>query len=492
MKYISTRGNYEKTDSAMAIKLGMVPNGGLFVPESFPQISLEEIGILKEKSYQDLAKKILSLYLSDFTEEEIVYCVEGAYSRENFDTENIIELEKITDQISVLELWHGPTAAFKDMALQIMPYFLRTAKKKLSADKNTIILVATSGDTGKAALEGFKNIDGIKIIIFYPEDGVSEVQKLQMNTTEGNNTCVVSVKGNFDDCQTGVKEIFSDNEFKKLLDINGFEFSSANSINWGRLSPQIIYYFGAYIDLLKKGEIALGDKINFTVPTGNFGNILAGYYAKQMGLPINKLVCASNKNNILTDFFATGSYDRNREFYKTMSPSMDILISSNLERFLFELSGNDGELINSYYKSLSENGKFEVSEEIKAKMDDFIIAGYVKEDEVLSTIKNTYETNNYVIDTHTAVALKIAQDTGLEGKMVVDSTASPYKFSGSVLEAIKGKAEADEFDSVARIDELNKTKTHRAVKGLKEKEILHGKVIKKEDMKLEVMSFINR
>lgn len=492
MKYISTRSNYEKTESAMAIKLGMVPNGGLFVPESIPKLSLEEIEKLKTGSYQDLAKKILKLYLSDFTEDEINYCAESAYNNDTFDTENIIEFENITEKLSVMELWHGPTAAFKDMALQIMPYFLTTAKKKLKDEKETIILVATSGDTGKAALEGFKDIEGIRIIVFYPEDGVSEVQKLQMNTTDGKNTYVVAVEGNFDDCQTGVKEIFADIEFRKLLDMNGFEFSSANSINWGRLLPQIIYYFGAYINLLKKDEIKLGEEINYTVPTGNFGNILAGYYAKKMGLPIKKLLCASNKNNVLSDFFETGIYDRNREFYKTMSPSMDILISSNLERFLFDISGNNGDLINEFYKSLAETGKFEVSKEIKEKMDNIIVAGYASEEEVLETIKEVYENNNYVIDTHTAVAVKIAKNYLGNEKMVVDSTASPYKFSGSVLKAIKGEAELDEFDSVEKINEFNKTKIHRAVQGLREKEIKHGKVIKKDQLKIEVMAYLNK
>lgn len=322
--YISTRGNYPKVQAAEAIKLGMVPSSGLFVPEEIPVLSKEDCFKMAGLSYQEIAKRIIGLYLEDYSEEEIALAVSKAYSATNFNR-LVAPLHKLASGTHILELWHGPTAAFKDMALQIMPYFLSMALQKLKADKETVILVATSGDTGKAALEGFKNVAGIKIIVFYPHAGVSKIQELQMSTTDGNNTYVVAVQGNFDDCQNAVKDIFGDKGYNQLLNSQGFELSSANSINWGRLLPQIVYYFSAYAGLLASGEIQAGDKINFVVPTGNFGNILAGYYALQMGLPINKLICASNDNNVLTDFFRTGGYDRNREFYTTNSPSMDII-----------------------------------------------------------------------------------------------------------------------------------------------------------------------
>lgn len=482
MWYISTRGNFNKVKSAEAINMGMVPVGGLFVPEEIPAISLETIKGMQDNTYQEIAKIILDKFLTDFTEEEINDCINSAYNIKNFDSIEIAPLKKLNSKLNILELWHGPTAAFKDMALQIMPYFLQKSKEKVESKNETVILVATSGDTGKAALEGFKNIPGIKIIVFYPEEGVSEVQKLQMNTTDGDNTFVVALKGNFDDCQTGVKEIFGNEEIKKILDENGYQFSSANSINWGRLLPQIIYYFAAYANLLKYNEINAGEKVNFSVPTGNFGNILAGYYAKQMGLPINKLICASNKNNVLTDFFKTGKYDRNRSFYKTMSPSMDILISSNLERFLFEVTGHNGEKLSKWYKELQENGIFEVDSETKTILDELVIAEYTDEENTLKTIKSVYEKYDYVIDTHTAVAVDVLNNIDVEGKIVVDSTASPYKFSSNVLQAIVGNISDDEFESVEEISEISRTEIHRAVKGLKEKEILHNKIIVKEEM----------
>lgn len=485
MSYISTRGNIDKVNAAEAIRLGMVPKGGLFVPDEFPNVTIQELENLKGKSYQILSKKILSLFLNDFTEKEIEQCIALAYNSFNFENDETTPLVKLNERTYVMELWHGPTAAFKDMALQIMPHLLVKSKEITKVDKETVILVATSGDTGKAALEGFKDVEGIKIIVFYPEDGVSEVQKLQMNTTDGKNTYVIAVKGNFDDCQTGVKDIFSDFEYRKGIEQNNIEFSSANSINWGRLLPQIIYYFKAYISLLEKNAIKLGEEINFCVPTGNFGNILAGYYAKKMGLPIGKLICASNENKVLTDFFVTGKYDRNREFHKTMSPSMDILISSNLERFLFDITGKDADKINSWYKDLNEKGLFEVDTDTFNKMKEIIVVGYTNEIETKKTIKNIKDTYNYVADTHTAVALKVDNDmkNTIQGITVVDSTASPYKFSTSVINALEENNIDDEFYAVEKVAEISKTKVHRAVKGLKEKKVLHKKVISKEDMK---------
>src|SRR5690554_1394839 len=360
MEYISTRGNYDKVSAAEAIRTGMVPRGGLFVPERIPQINTEELKTMTEMSYPELALKVLSKYLTDYTPLELKKAIDLAYNRSNFSSEEISPVVKLNENTFILELWHGPTAAFKDLALQIMPYLMVQALKKTDLAREIVILVATSGDTGKAALEGFKDVPGIRAIVFYPDRGVSRIQELQMLSTGGNNTAVVAVKGNFDDCQTGVKQIFADRQFKDMLDQESFKLSSANSINWGRLVPQIIYYFKAYTALINKGEIKPGERINVTVPTGNFGNILAGYYAYRMGLPVNRFICASNINKILTDFIRTGKYDIRREFFKTVSPSMDILISSNLERFLFEESHHDADKINSWYQDLESKGFFKI------------------------------------------------------------------------------------------------------------------------------------
>ena len=357
MFYKSTRNSEVKVSSAQAIAQGISEDGGLFVPSEIPAITLDDIKALGEKSYAERAFFVFSKYLTDFTEAEIRYCVEGAYNTKNFDTDNIAELAHLFDGTYMLELWHGPTCAFKDMALQILPYLLTTSIKKLGVDKKVVILVATSGDTGKAALEGFKDVEGTEILVFYPEDGVSAMQKKQMTTQEGGNVGVCAIKGNFDDAQTGVKTIFTSKETADKLAENGMMFSSANSINWGRLAPQIIYYVSTYAQLVADGEIELGDKINIVVPTGNFGNILAGYYANHMGVPVNKLICASNANNVLTDFIKTGIYDRNRPFHTTISPSMDILISSNLERLLYHHSGSDDDQIREWFGSLSTTGR---------------------------------------------------------------------------------------------------------------------------------------
>lgn len=488
MKYISTRGNHEAVESAQAINTGMVPHGGLFVPESIPVIPQ----LSPANSYQDTAKTILGSFLTDYTPDEIDSCVRNAYNSSSFDTKDIIDITEIGSKRYLMELWHGPTAAFKDMALQIMPHFMTFAKKKINNKYHTVILVATSGDTGKAALEGFRNIDGISVMVFYPNGGVSEIQRLQMDTTDGFNTHVVSVKGNFDDCQTGVKNIFSDLELRRQIEAQGFEFSSANSINWGRLCPQIVYYYQSYNMLVRNGKIRQGDKIDFCVPTGNFGNILAGYYAKLMGLPIRKLFCASNMNNVLTDFFKTGTYNRNRDFHKTVSPSMDILISSNLERFIFGISGHDSQLVNSLYESLDKKGSFTVPTDIKKRMDELVSAAWVDEDKVLSTISNIYKTRKVIIDTHTAVAVAAGAEIGdADVPMIIASTASPYKFSCDVLKGILGKETQDEFDAIRQIASLGGNNVHRAVDNLQERKIMHDKVIDKGSMKAAVKDFIS-
>ena len=493
MDYISTRGNFRAVKAAEAIKLGMVPEGGLFVPTSIPKISLEEIEKLMDKNYQEVAVEIIGKYLTDYTLDEIRDCVDQAYNQESFGHPDVAPLVKLTEEMSILELWHGPTAAFKDMALQILPHFLSKAIKKVGSEKEIVILVATSGDTGKAALEGFKNVAGIKIIVFFPHHGVSKVQELQMTTTDGNNTYVVAINGNFDDCQSAVKEIFADKDFVHKLSEEGFELSSANSINWGRLLPQIVYYFWAYLGLVKKGELELGERMNIVVPTGNFGNILAGYYANQMGLPINKFICASNENKVLTDFLNEGVYDRRREFFKTNSPSMDILISSNLERFLFEITGHDGQKVDQWFEQLKEDGIFEIDADSKAKIQAMMLGDFASDADTLTTIKETFESNNYLLDTHTAIAVKVYQDylakTGDQTKTVVDATANPYKFVSSVLEAVKGSGNLgteDEFMMLEELEKISGLKLHIGLQDLNKKLVHHEKVSEKTNIKAVV------
>ncbi len=493
MFYISTRGNFNRIESAPAIKLGMVPASGLFVPEQVPVLPAEEIFAMAGRSYRELAEKILSLYLTDYRAEEVRECIEKAYNTENFDTPDIAPLVKINESMSVLELWHGPTAAFKDMALQIMPHLLTKAVNKSGSDKEIVILVATSGDTGKAALEGFKNVPGIKIICFYPYGGVSKVQELQMSTTDGNNTHVVAVKGNFDDCQNAVKEIFANSAFNAKLSTGGYELSSANSINWGRLLPQIVYYFWAYLQMLDRQEIAPGEQINFVIPTGNFGNILAGYYARRMGLPVHKLICASNENKVLTDFFATGEYDRNREFIQTNSPSMDILISSNLERFLFEVAGHDAELVNSWFGDLQAQGRFIVNAAVKQKIDEVLVAGFANEQATSDTIKEIFAAYHYTLDTHTAVGVRVYRDylqaTGDRTKTVVDATANPFKFNATVLRAISGEADLaglDEFALLEKLSQVSGMQIHAGLRGLDKKPVMHTAVCEKDNIREEI------
>ncbi len=458
MQYHSTRNKTISISSAEAIKKGLSAEGGLFVPETIPAVGYEEIKSLAEKSYQERAFFILSKFLTDFTAEELQGCIEKAYTTEKFGTANIAPVYKLNAQNYFLELWHGPTCAFKDMALQILPHLLTTSMKKTKEDCEVVILVATSGDTGKAALEGFRDVDGTRIVVFYPNHGVSEIQKLQMVTQEGNNVGVAAVEGNFDDAQSGVKKIFTNEAFAEELSKNHFKLSSANSINWGRLVPQIVYYFSAYADLLKGEEIAMGDPINVVVPTGNFGNILAAYYAKKMGLPIAKLICASNENNVLTDFIRTGEYNKNRAFHTTISPSMDILISSNLERFLFDLSGEKDALVAEWMETLKTTGVYQVSPEIKEKMQELFYAGCANDDETMAMIKKCKEEFDYVMDPHTAVAKAVydgyVEATGDQTKTVIASTASPFKFNQSVLIALKGYPAVAGKDEFALLDEL--------------------------------------
>lgn len=497
MQYQSTRDKNISVSSAQAVKKGISSDGGLFVPVSVPSVSAEDIEKLAGMSYVERACFILGMYLTDYTSEEIADCALKAYTREKFGSENIAPVHKLTDSAYVLELWHGPTCAFKDMALQILPHLLTKAIKKTGEDKEVVILVATSGDTGKAALEGFKNVDGTKIQVFYPANGVSEIQKLQMTTQEGANVSVVAVDGNFDDAQTGVKRIFTDEAFASKAYKRGYVLSSANSINWGRLAPQIVYYFSAYCDMLNGGEIKNGEEINICVPTGNFGNILAAYYAKRMGLPVKKLICASNSNNVLTDFIETGVYDRNREFHTTVSPSMDIIISSNLERLLFIMSGGDDEQVRGYMSKLSECGRYTVSDELAGQIKNEFSAGCCNDEETKQTIKDINKVYSYTADTHTAVALKVYFDylekTGDTTKTVIASTANPFKFNKSVLEAVGGGLSLEgksEFELLNMLADVSSMEIPRSLAELKNKQVRFRTVCGKEDMIFETDKFL--
>ena len=488
MFYNSTRNSGVKVSSAEAITQGISVEGGLFVPETIPQLTFDELRAIGDMKYADRAAYIFSKFLTDFTEAEIHYCTDNAYSTNNFETESIAEIAHLFDGTYMLELWHGPTCAFKDMALQILPYFLTTSAKKIKLNKKIVILVATSGDTGKAALEGFKDVEGTSILVFYPEDGVSPMQKRQMKTQEGKNVGVCAINGNFDDCQNGVKAIFTDNEVKAALDSKGMIFSSANSINWGRLVPQVVYYVSAYAELVKSEEIEMGEKINIAVPTGNFGNILAAYYAKHMGVPVNKLICASNINNVLTDFINTGVYDRNRQFYATVSPSMDILISSNLERLLYLMTDRNDAVINEWFGKLAAEGRYEVSDEVKAKLNEEFFGGFCDDEQTKATISEIYSKYSYTCDTHTAVAVKVYNDykaaTGDTTKTIIASTASPYKFSAAVLEALEnGVSDIDEYAKVDRIAELSDIPVPAALADLKNKPERFADVIEKNEQK---------
>ncbi len=489
--YKSTRGNSEDVNSLEAIVKGIADDGGLFVPSQIEKLD-RNIEELSKMSYQELAYYIINKFFPEFTKEELLNCVENAYD-DKFDTKEIAPLVEKSG-VNFLELFHGPTLAFKDMALSILPYLLKTAAVKIGIKDEIVILTATSGDTGKAALEGFKDVDGIKIIVYYPEDGVSDVQKYQMITQEGDNTDVVGIRGNFDDAQNGVKEIFNDELFNSELKRDGFVLSSANSINIGRLVPQVVYYFHSYLELIKNKKISDGDKINVVVPTGNFGNILAAYYAREMGLPINKFICASNENNVLTDFFNTGVYDKRRQLKLTDSPSMDILISSNLERLLSALSDGDSKLIEDLMNQLSDSGLYEIPESIKTKLEDFY-GGFASQMETSETIKRVYEDSNYVIDTHTAVAYsvyeKYKKDSGDDTVTVIASTASPFKFTRSVSDSLGIKTDGkSDFELIEELSEKTGLEIPKSIDGLGDRAILHKTVCDKDEMKSAIKNIL--
>lgn len=481
--YRSTRDDSVSVTASQAILKGLAPDGGLFVPESIPALdkSMDE---LSKMSYQDVAYEVMKLMLDDFTEEELKSCIRKAYDAK-FDTEEIAPLVKV-DKAYYLELFHGATIAFKDMALSILPHLLITSARKNQVKNEIVILTATSGDTGKAALAGFADVEGTKIIVFYPKNGVSPIQEKQMVTQKGKNTYVIGIHGNFDDAQTGVKNIFGDKELEKQMDAAGYQFSSANSINIGRLVPQIVYYVYAYARLLANGEIQDREPMNVVVPTGNFGNILAAFYAKNMGLPIGKLICASNENKVLYDFFATGEYDRNREFVLTTSPSMDILISSNLERLIYRIAGNSAKENSRLMRSLKESGKYSITEAMRAELKDFY-GNYATEAEDAATIRRIYEETGYVLDTHTAVAAavyeKYVQETGDDTKTVIASTASPYKFTRSVMNAIDAKYDSmSDFELADALSELSNVAVPKAIEEIRTAAVVHDTVCEVQEM----------
>ena len=490
--YHSTRNSEETATASEAILKGLTSDGGLFVPDSIPKlnVSLED---LTQMSYQEIAYAVMKEFLTDFTEEELKTCINNAYDSK-FDTEEIAVTKKV-DGAYYLELFHGATIAFKDMALSILPHLLVTSARKNNVKNEIVILTATSGDTGKAALAGFADVPGTKIIVFYPKSGVSPIQEKQMVTQKGDNTYVIGIKGNFDDAQTGVKKMFSNKELAKVMNDNGFQFSSANSINIGRLVPQVVYYVKAYADLLKQGALKAGEPMNVVVPTGNFGNILASYYAKQMGIPIGKFVCASNKNKVLFDFFETGKYDRNREFYVTTSPSMDILISSNLERMIYRIAGNDAKQCAKFMAALTKDGEYVITDAMKAELSEFFGA-FGSEEETAVKIKEVYDKEGYVMDTHTAVAAvaydKYKAATGDDKTpTIIASTASPYKFTRSVMDAIDPAYDAeDDFELVDELNKVSKTAIPKAIEEIRTAPVLHDTVCETAGMEDEVKKIL--
>ena len=493
MKFISTRGG-AKVSGAQAIVEGLSENGGLYVPEKFREVSLKELEDLLEASYAERAAHILSKYLDDYDKAELLSACEEAYSK--FEGGDPAPLVRLDDGVYMLELWHGPTLAFKDMALTLLPYLLKKGCEICGIKENILILTATSGDTGKAALEGFKDAKGVKIMVFYPSDGVSKMQKLQMCTQDGSNVNVVAVKGNFDDCQTAVKEIFADEKCAAQLKEKNYILSSANSINFGRLAPQIAYYFSAYLDLVSSSQIEMGEEIDFTVPTGNFGNILAAYYAKRMGLPVRRLHCASNSNKVLTDFLNTGVYDLHREFIKTTSPSMDILISSNLERLIFEVSGRDAKLTASRMADLKTNGSYSLTtaelEEIQKTFD----GGYADEEGCVEAMYDVFIDVGYTMDTHTGCAMKVAVDwfekhKKDETKMIIVSTANPYKFPQDVLYAVTGNDVKDSFKGIKRLHAAPAMAVPKSLKELRDKPLRFTKTCDGKKLFEEVLNFVN-
>ncbi len=500
LKYTSTRDSGRIVSAAQAISQGISEEGGLFVPSQLPKYSYEDLTALSKCSYQERAVRILKDFLSDFSEEEIRECVENAYGGDKFSGGHPapLTLQQNGDvNMYMLELWHGPTCAFKDMALQILPHLLTKSLQKIHSDKTAVILVATSGDTGKAALEGFKDVAGTRVLVFYPENGVSPMQKLQMNTQEGSNVAVCAIEGNFDDAQTGVKRIFTNEAVRAQLEARNMMFSSANSINWGRLLPQIVYHISAYCDLMATGEMDYeGEEINIVVPTGNFGNILAAYYAKEMGLPVHKLICASNANNVLTDFLRTGVYDRNRPFHTTISPSMDILVSSNLERLLYHLTGGNTQKVAGWMQQLSETGRYEVDEDMKSALKDLFWAGFCDDEATKNTIHEIFSVENYLLDTHTAVAANVykqyvEQTEDRTTPTVVVSTASPYKFPKDVLSAVAGGEQpGNEFQQIAQLASLTGTPIPAPIEGLQGKAIRFQNTCRPDGMTEAVLAMI--
>ncbi|MBQ3556309.1 MAG: threonine synthase [Oscillospiraceae bacterium] len=494
MQYISTRNNQQGCTAAQAISQGLARDGGLLTPMYIPKLPKGALEQLCAMSYQQRAVYVMSLFLEEFSASELTGFAAKAYGPDKFDTPAVAPVHSLNDNLHCLELWHGPTCAFKDMALQMLPHLLTASLKKTQEDKTVCILVATSGDTGKGALEGFRDVDNTRIMVFYPKDGVSQVQQLQMTTQEGNNVGVCAVHGNFDDAQTGVKKLFSDEALRDKLAKRGYFLSSANSINWGRVLPQIVYYVSAYCDLVRDGKLVMGDKLNICVPTGNFGNILAAYYAGEMGVPVGKLICASNSNNVLTEFLTTGVYDRNRTFYTTTSPSMDILISSNLERLLYAVE-QDSEAVRGYMEQLNACGRYEVSDRVKAWISQRFCAGFCDDAQTARVIERIYREHNYLIDTHTAVAFDVMEQyrrtTGDETAALVVSTASPFKFCDSVLTAL-GQTEI--ADGLAVLDQLTGVTGRTApvpLAGLKNKTVRFTASVDKERMEDVVLGMLD-
>lgn len=498
MQYLSSRGSCPSVSAAKAIVNGIAPDGGLYIPEQVPTMGQGEWLQWANLSYQERSQSILKRFLTDFTPTEIAACINYAYNEKNFDHAQIAPLLEVSPGFHVLELWHGPTSAFKDMALQILPHLLTTSMKKTSEDNEIIILVATSGDTGKAALEGFKNVAGTRIVVFFPAEGVSQVQRLQMVTQLGDNVNVAGVVGNFDDAQNGVKRIFADQQFSEVLAQKRLKMSSANSINWGRLLPQMVYYFSAYLDLLQKERLASGETVNIVVPTGNFGNILAAFYARRMGLPVKRLICATNRNSILADFINSGIYDRNRPFYKTISPSMDILISSNLERLLAEVSGHDFAQVQNWMSQLVGSGRYEVPLELRERIQEVFWSDCCTDEQTIACIRRVWEKHNYLIDTHTAAAWHVyeryQEQSGDKSPAIIASTASPFKFGSSVAEAIlpeKERKGQDEFTLIKRLSEWTGIGVPEGIRDLQERPVLHKTTTKPADMQYALAQFLN-
>ena len=501
MNYISTRGYEGKFSSSEAIIRGIAPDGGLFVPETIPQLTQEDLERMQTMQFYELSAFVLSKFLTDFTEAELLEYTKQAYAEEKWGENPVplVQMNEYNDREYILELWHGPTCAFKDVALQLLPHLMTASAKKTGTNKKICILTATSGDTGKAALEGFKDLPGTEIIVFYPTGGVSEAQKLQMTTTGGSNTHVIAVNGCFDDAQTGVKRIFGDMEFAITLDEHDVMLSSANSINWGRLAPQIAYYVYSYVELVRKGKIDLTESFNIVVPTGNFGNILAAWFAKKMGIPVRKLICASNKNKVLSDFFRSGTYDRNREFYKTNSPSMDILISSNLERLLFEVTDMNAAKTAQWMEDLKTKGVYSVDPDTLKALQMTFVGGFADEAGISKTIRDVYDRCDHVVDTHTAVGFNIYnryyQRSGDETKTVFVSTASPFKFAPSVMDALNGAGYSNGRSDEVISNELSEESGLPIPYGLKDinkKPVLHNLIIEKEDMRATVLDLLKK